>query len=553
MFLKICNDSLETGFMYQSPNSNNRLFAMQLFYDSDMTSSLSGGAQFSGNINGVKWRNYNNGSLVRKGYNYSYDGLNRLTKGDYGKYSGSWINESKFDLSQISYDTNGNIKNLTRKSSSGSNRENLTYTYSGNQLSSVVGTFKGAGISTKTFGYDQNGNTTTDNLRGLTVDYFDEINLPKKYAKGSQYTQYKYDTSGVKWQKTTNAAGASSINYYGNFIYQGGTLDKVLTSEGFYDAQSGVYHYYLKDHLGNNRITFHYSGSTAVVDQEVDYYPFGSMHTVAGTSVNKYLYNGKELNNEFFENYDYGARFYDAELGRWHVVDNKAEEYYPISTYTYTLNNPIIFIDPDGNQVYPVHGTWSGPETWGNLSALASATSLAFGDRNMGVPYEWSGGNHSSMRTEAAVGLVADILDQRKGLDASEPVTLVGHSHGGNVSIEAINLMVGMKEFDGVEINLITINTPVRDDYQLNESASERVKHINVFDPKDPVQNKGGNTTTVPSESGEYKKPTGEYGKAGREFNNAENIEVDNPQGATQDYHNSHNRIQNWFMYLYGL
>ena len=81
-----------------------------------------------------------------------------------------------------------------------------------------------------------------------------------------------------------------------------------------------------------------------------DYYPFGLTHQqpIAGQLKNKYLYNGKELQDELGLGwYDYGARMYQPDLGRWHVVDPMSDKMFMISPYSYSFNNPILYQDKD--------------------------------------------------------------------------------------------------------------------------------------------------------------------------------------------------------------
>ena len=82
-----------------------------------------------------------------------------------------------------------------------------------------------------------------------------------------------------------------------------------------------------------------------------DYYPFGARHIRSdyAQSTNRWKYNGKELQTTGELGYlDYGARMYDAGLGRWFSIDPLAEKYAGLSGYEFSGNNPLLFVDRNG-------------------------------------------------------------------------------------------------------------------------------------------------------------------------------------------------------------
>lgn len=270
-----------------------------------------------------------------------------------------------------------------------------------------------------TIEYDLNGNMKLMQDKGISKIEYNYLNLPTTIVQPNP-TSYTYRADGVKLSKlftVNNDIGSTTIRteYLDGFQYNSGlskfgrevlnaddplTINSLKagqmevfqpvdeerlvdigipdtepaiiemklqffpTSEGFYDYKNSKYIYQYKDHLGNVRLS--YARNTETNQPEVldrnDYYPFGmnvtenySVFDAQGTPFN-YKYNGKELQETGM--YDYGARFYMPDLGRWGVVDELAEISRRWSPYSYAFNNPIRYVDPDGrsNKDWVKHG-----------------------------------------------------------------------------------------------------------------------------------------------------------------------------------------------------
>ena len=129
-------------------------------------------------------------------------------------------------------------------------------------------------------------------------------------------------------------------------------------------------YFYHPDHLGSSSYITDREGR---ITQHTEYIAFGEVlfeeHSTSKTM--PYLFNGKELDSETNLTY-FGARYLDMKTSLWLNTDPLAEKYPHVSPYTYTLNNPIKFIDPDGRDIVLPKGT-SVKNTYiilGNLQKL---------------------------------------------------------------------------------------------------------------------------------------------------------------------------------------
>jgi RHS repeat-associated protein len=309
--------------------STSNWFGYEVAYDN--TNNIIAGqsytaAQYNGNIAGITWKS--TGDDQKRKYDYTYDYANRLLTADFNQYTSSSFNKSAgvdFSVGNLSYDANGNILTMQQKGlkiNSSPVIDHLSYSYlsSSNKLQAVtdtannfesrLGDFKYdvAGKTSTDYTYDLNSGITKDRNKYIDTIQYNHLNLPVyiHYFPPGAYSDgpngditYTYDAAGVKLKKTVTeycCHGQEKITittYIAGFVYesfehliggtpQAGAYTDSLLFTGHEEGRirkkgSGfVFDYFIKDHLGNVRMTL-------TEDTQTDAYPAATMETASST------------------------------------------------------------------------------------------------------------------------------------------------------------------------------------------------------------------------------------------------------------------------------
>ena len=392
-------------------------FTQNLYYNTGTRT-----AKYNGSISSMTWKAGNESTI--RGYKFTYDGFSRLMNATYGETAGINTNTNRFSENVTAYDKNGNIKTLQRYGQTAASSygliDNLTFTLAGNQLSRVDDAaaasaynggfeFKDGVKQANEYTYDSNGNLTKDLNKGISTITYNVLNLPNMvtFSDGSTIA-YTYGADGTKL-KTVHKTGSTTTttDYCGNVVYENGVQKLLLTEEGYVTLSDGKYHYYLKDHQGNNRVVINQSGT---VEEANHYYPFGGVFASSG-NVQPYKYNGKEYDSKKGLNwYDYGARHYDAVLGRFTTNDRFAEKYYSMSPYQYGANSPVGNIDVNGDSIRVYTETQSFGHTWISVGEGSNMTVYSYG--------RYNGTNKGPDRSSNSLGNGSGVLLKLMGDEA---------------------------------------------------------------------------------------------------------------------------------------
>ena len=414
---------------------------------------------------------------------YAYDHAGRLAK-----------SISQGNISEYTYDPRGNILSETLPDTAGL----FNYIYDGesDRLFSLI-TSTTAQQDTVTFTHDALGRMTFDGTTGQSITY-NSLDLVGNIAKdATTLVNYSYLADGTKLSATDGSG--EGLVYRGPFVYRRSsgsnagsslTLESAAFGGGRLTPDGALL--YVRDYLGSVRAVV--DGKTGDLYKASEYSAFGDeeqvmiagqgstpAHALATAALPTGLtlrdaYTGKEAQNpDFSTGYtDFGARQYSPTLRRWMTPDPLSEKYYGVSPYAFCNNNPVNFVDPDGE--FPLlsnivggfvsAGVEYGSQVIGNVFSDGFSAD-AFTDVDLfdigvafGEGFITSGTNVArKIVTKSAIGLAGEVA--RNALDVEfkngEVQTPVLNSFGEvltdtviGVASEAISVDVNITPFKGV-------------------------------------------------------------------------------------------------------
>lgn len=283
---KLDNDYNINAIEYTNDDDTD-YFGLEMMFNT-VDAGIGNTARHNGSISAIKWKGIGEaaGNAGARSFKYAYDKADRLKDATFAAVNNSnplapaWTKEVNTLNENITYDVNGNILSLQRKtpqrtvlsnftpSATAQTMDNLVYTYpvaNPNKLEKVedTGTADGFknGVNTATeYTYNSDGSVTRDDNKGINSIAYNELGKPSlvTFADG-RTVQYTYDGAGMKLKMAvTVSAVTTTTDYVGGFVYKNNALDFFGSPEGrvVKNGSNLDVQYAIKDHQGNTRIVF---------------------------------------------------------------------------------------------------------------------------------------------------------------------------------------------------------------------------------------------------------------------------------------------------------